>query len=351
MRYPHPRNGGKEPGPDILKWMAGAIAACGVAMAGIVVVTSAPPGKSDHSKSGLAHVETFEEPGSQVSGTKAAEPLLVSDRKVPAANLDQNPWRSTFDKIAAMESDADRDHAINTLVSGLEPEALLSALRFLSMQEPDGWTREITRRMIHHLAEIEPVRAASEVEGWPDGAGKDQAMEDVAIVWANRNAAAAAQWVKQWPDAQRRDQGMTGVAYEVARGDAPAAMTMAVELAPGQGRDDLISHVAAQWTASDPKAAVDWAGKIPDPALRARVSGTVAMELADHDPVAAATMAVTQLPIGKLRDDTVIGIVERWVQVDPKGAQAWVQQFPSGPIRATAMDNLAKLWPDRNLAR
>jgi hypothetical protein len=250
-----------------------------------------------------------------------------------------------------MQSDVERDHAINNLINGLEPGTLLSALRFLAVREPDGWTREITRRMIHHLAEVEPARAASEVEGWPDGAGKDQAMEDVAIVWANRNAAEAAQWVKQWPDAQMRDQGMTGVAYEVARGDASAAMTMAVGLAPSQGRDDLISHVAAQWTASDSKAAVDWTGKIPDSALREKVAGSVAMELADHDPVAAATMAVTQLPIGKLRDDTVIGIVERWVQVDPKGAQAWVQQFPSGPIRATAMDNLAKLWPDRNLAR
>jgi len=44
----------------------------------------------------------------------------------------------------------------------------------------------------------------------------------------------------------------------------------------------------------------------------------------------------------------VIGIVQRWVQKDPKGAATWVEQFPDSDLKQTALENVVKLWADKD---
>jgi hypothetical protein len=259
----------------------------------------------------------------------------------------RNPWENLLPRITNEEDGVGREKAIDSLIQGLDPSELSSAIRFFSERESNGRASGVAGRLIRHLAEIDPALAAGEVEMLPESAEREKAMQDVAIAWASRNADDAAKWVRRWPDGDAREHGMIGVAYEAARHSPLGAMAMAAERAPSPARDDLISHVAAQWAATDPQAASEWVKKIPDAALRARVAGTIAAEWAERDPVAAAAMAVSRLPAGRLQDDAVIGIVERWVQIDPDAAQSWVQQFPNGALRQTAMDNLAKLWPDQ----
>lgn len=61
-------------------------------------------------------------------------------------------------------------------------------------------------------------------------------------------------------------------------------------------------------------------------------------------PVDAATWALNELPPGRLLDDTVVSIVQRWAQRDMDGATAWVEQFPEGALRAAAVENLLAQW-------
>jgi hypothetical protein len=61
-------------------------------------------------------------------------------------------------------------------------------------------------------------------------------------------------------------------------------------------------------------------------------------------PVDAATWALKELPPGRLLDDTVVSIVQRWAQRDMDGATAWVKQFPEGALRAAAVENLLAQW-------
>ena len=58
----------------------------------------------------------------------------------------------------------------------------------------------------------------------------------------------------------------------------------------------------------------------------------------------AATLAAQALEGGDEQDRTAVSIVQRWVQKSPQAAAAWVAQFPEGPARAAALQNLLGLW-------
>ena len=93
-------------------------------------------------------------------------------------------------------------------------------------------------------------------------------------------------------------------------------------------------------------AAAVSAGQIADATLRERVTSVIATVWSSNDPVAAAQFAVLLLAPGKPQNDAVIGIVQRWVQKDPKAAEKWVTAFPKGVLRETAVENMIQQWPD-----
>jgi hypothetical protein len=41
-----------------------------------------------------------------------------------------------------------------------------------------------------------------------------------------------------------------------------------------------------------------------------------------------------------VQDRTIVAIVQRWVQTDAPGATAWVNQFPEGTLRESALATL-----------
>jgi hypothetical protein len=77
----------------------------------------------------------------------------------------------------------------------------------------------------------------------------------------------------------------------------------------------------------------------------AKVLAGEAVSWAEQNPEAAATLAVDQLPAGRLQEDTVVSIVQRWAQSDTVAAATWVAQFPEGSLRKTAVENLVAQLP------
>ena len=53
-------------------------------------------------------------------------------------------------------------------------------------------------------------------------------------------------------------------------------------------------------------------------------------------------MVLQELPAGRLQADTIISIVQRWAQQSPADATDWVNQFPDGDLRDTALECLAQ---------
>jgi hypothetical protein len=83
---------------------------------------------------------------------------------------------------------------------------------------------------------------------------------------------------------------------------------------------------------------------IPDEPLRQTVLASELVAWSETEPANAATRAVKTLPAGRMLDDTLVSIVQRWAQTDARAAAAWVERFPEGSLRAAAVENLLSQW-------
>lgn len=125
-------------------------------------------------------------------------------------------------------------------------------------------------------------------------------------------------------------------------------MNLAMDLLPDEPMSKLITYATAQWAAVAPADAAKWAEQIADESLRNQSLISVATSWAVTDPGAAASLALKDIPVGREQQDAVVGIVERWTQIDPAGASEWVGRFNVGTLRDTAVENLVSLWTDKD---
>jgi hypothetical protein len=138
------------------------------------------------------------------------------------------------------------------------------------------------------------------------------------------------------------------LASEAARTDPETALALARDLPPSSARDELIARAVAQWAASSPEDAAAWLEQQEMEPSRDLLFATLATVWADSDPSAAARYALENLPPGRLLDNALVGIVQRWTQRAPAAAAAWVARFPEGPLRDASMENVTKLWTNQD---
>lgn len=186
--------------------------------------------------------------------------------------------------------------------------------------------------------------AAARAEQLPAGSLRENALSAVAVQWANTDLNSTVEWARRLPDAAEKQTVLLAAANEAVRIEPLEALRLAVGLYADAGRDEAISRAASEWALQDAASAVDWAKQIPDETLRAKVLAMAAVAWSESAPEAAATLAVETLPAGRLLDDTVVSIIQRWAQSDARAAAAWVERFPEGSLRAVAIENLVSQW-------
>jgi hypothetical protein len=201
---------------------------------------------------------------------------------------------------------------------------------------------------VRQLAESDPRAAALCAGQFPATALRVDAIEAVAIAWANQDLPSAIEWSHQLADENERQRAQICIAFEAARAEPLTALALAIPLNADPDRDELIRHAAGEWAATAPEAAAEWARRIENAPLRTRTLASIATVWAEMDPRAAATLAIEELEAGRLREDTVVGVVQRWAQREPADAAAWIVTFEEGELRAAALYNLVKLWADQN---
>ena len=238
-----------------------------------------------------------------------------------------------------------REELMLAAISAVSIGEIPSVLASLQSESRTNHAEELSKRLIRRWAETDVQAAARWAEGQPEGNSRGAAVNEVATEWANQNFGAAAEWARQLPSEAEQFESLRTIAFEVTQSEPMEAMRLAVEMPPSAQRDELIRHATMEWASQDATSAARWARQITDATLRAQVLTSVALAWADQDPRSAATLVATELPSGRVQSDAAVGVVERWVQVQPEAAAAWVQGFPEGPLRETAMANLRLLWP------
>lgn len=243
-------------------------------------------------------------------------------------------------RIGAEADPMGREKLTEEFLGGVDVADIPEALAVLQNGRPAALAAELGQRLVRRWTKADPQTAADWVDALPAGTARQRGLENVAIVWANDNATNAIQWARSLANDTERFRALAAVANEAVRFDPMSALEVAVKLPANSQCNDLIRRAAAEWAANDPSNAVAWAKQIPDVSLRAQVLASEATAWAGQEPRAAAVLAVTELPAGRLQDDTVMTIVERWARQQPQAAADWVAQFPAGPLRDTALQNI-----------
>ena len=251
-------------------------------------------------------------------------------------------WQKTFAEIAGEADDGRREEKWAILAGQIPPGDIPATLD--ELQGLGGGESEFFQRLVRRWAEADGRAAAAWAGQLPAGAVREGALSSVAIEWGNVDLHSAVAWARQLPDTSERQTLLLAVSSEAVRAEPVEALRVAVELPADTQRDEVIRRAAMEWASRDAAGAVDWAEKIPDASLRSQVLAAATTAWADSAPESAATLAVESLPSGRLLDDTVVSLVQRWAQQQPEMAAAWVERFPEGELREAAVENLLVQW-------
>lgn len=288
--------------------------------------STTPPASSIAKKSQLVANEKFSAP--VVRKKTPRELLLEKSLAAITAETDAERREGMLEKFAAEISVADI-------------ELTLEELRHI---EPEEIAGDLVQRLLRCWAASDGRAAAAWATALPSGQLREQALSDVAVEWSNTNLLEATGWAKTLGDETERTAAISAVAGEAVRSQPLMALQIALDLPASQQRGDLIQRGAMQWASEDAASAVAWVRQIPAGDVRNQTLSGVAIVWSASAPVDAATWALNELPPGRLLDDTVVSIVQRWAQRDMDGATAWVEQFPEGALRAAAVENLLAQW-------
>lgn len=260
------------------------------------------------------------------------------------ATREKTPRETLLEKtlagIAAEEDSGRREEMLAALADQIPITDIQTTLNELQNLVSAGVAGEFSQRLLRRWTESDGHAAAAWAEQLPAGPARDAAISGVAIEWANASLADATAWTKTLGDEAERNATMLSVANEAVRAEPVEALRLAMALPDTLQRDELIRRAAMEWAAQDAQGAVAWAEQISDETLRAKVLAGETVSWAEQNPEAAATLAVEQLPAGRLQNDAVVSIIQRWAQQQPETAAAWVEQFPNGPLRDAAEENL-----------
>jgi hypothetical protein len=256
-----------------------------------------------------------------------------------------NPLEESFgqlkSEVLAEDDPGKREELIAAFTMKIDEVNAPVLLEYLLKSDRSDMATELSHLLIRKWADENPESVAR----WLQLSHQStDGIADLAVEWANNNLTNAVIWAQSLPDEADRQNALENVVNETVRTQPLVALQMAVSLPPDAMRDDLIRRAAMEWACSDGAEAVAWAEQIPDSPLRSQVLASEAVSWSKQNPVQAADLALTELPAGRLQDDTVISIIQRWSQSQPEAAASWVEQFPNSPLREAAVQNLIAQW-------
>lgn len=255
--------------------------------------------------------------------------------------------------IGALTIPEERPHAATTQSPPHSTRSQSSPdRRFTNSVSPGGSAKEHNARDVPWSEEEQEklrVRAQNDPPGFgrwattvSQGSKRRFALETAALAWGAGDPSSAAAWAEDLAGESERTLALTLIAGEAVRSDPQLALELACSL-PEPAMNDIVPRAAAEWAASDPAAAAEWAGQISSTPLRAASLAGIATVWSEQDAIAAATMALRELPAGRLQSDTIVSIVQRWAQQFPAEAGGWVERFPEGDLRDAALECIAQV--------
>lgn len=106
---------------------------------------------------------------------------------------------------------------------------------------------------------------------------------------------------------------------------------------PGVERDQTLRQAVGTWAEEAPEDALTWVRRLDPGEDRDWLMGTALTALADQDANQAASLLEAEMPSGLPRNHALVAIAQRWVQVAPEDAMAWLESLAPSPAREDAL--------------
>lgn len=247
--------------------------------------------------------------------------------------------------LEAAEDDASAEVLAKTAATWPKDELPGAVDALFSKAEERPAAEELGDALLRRWASLAPAEAAAWAESLPHGKARKNAIQQVALAWAESDFDEAWNWASALAGEASGDSAILSLVYELSRSDPQGAFEKSGVLPEGEGRSRLVEHAVANWASIAPQAALERVREIADPALRNSALGSLAISWAQADPHSAATLVADTMEPGPAQDRAVAAIVQRWAQQDPDAAAAWVETFPDGPQKDNARGHIAKQSP------
>ena len=153
----------------------------------------------------------------------------------------------------------------------------------------------------------------------------------------------AAREVSLLPESSQRNHLLLEIASELVRTDFREAIRLAETLPSSPPRDEVLERAVREWALTDAGGAIAHAKSVIDEPLRERLLAAAFVEWSETDPAAAARSAATELREGRIQDNAIVSISQRWTQTAPAEASAWIESFPQSDLQDDARAEIKTL--------
>jgi hypothetical protein len=153
--------------------------------------------------------------------------------------------------------------------------------------------------------------------------------------WTRNNPAAAVAWAMSAAEGPQRDTVVETVCPQLAQEDPAQAVDLAERA--GSGCSNLLENMAMLWAQREERSAYEWAANKPDGEERDRLLGRIAFVESKSNPAEAARLVAEEISPGSVQEEAAVSVVYQWALQDRNAAKTWAQSFPPGSLRDRAI--------------
>ena len=186
----------------------------------------------------------------------------------------------------------------------------------------------------------DPAAAGKLAESLDPGDGRQELLRRVAQGWAGVDAAGAVAWATSLAVPDEQKSALTEVAFQIAQSDPAQAITLAERYGFGDSNGAL-ENLAQLWAGKDLTSALAWATRQPAGDQRDQIFAHIAYVQSQTAPSDAMNLIAGQMTSSPAQIESAISVLHQWGLQDFAAASAWAEQFPNGPLRDRALQELA----------
>lgn len=263
--------------------------------------------------------------------------------------------------------------ATNTILTTWATNDPAAAIQWATANHEGEGGNRFFAGIIRGLAASDPARATDLLASMPRGDERGDALEEMVPHVLQGGPNAAQMWVSNIGDEVLRNSLMMEMAEPMADKD-PKSTAEWLLANPGEASNRRSDDVFERWAEKDPQAALASFATLPAGEFRSNALEGIVGTLAEQDPKAAAAMldrypndvtedVVQSVVWDSLQNDPVTAVNQiarltdegqrdrmysralgRWMERDPGGVDAWLQQ---NPVSENVLNQLAR-QQDRN---